>query len=111
MGANMALTTYNSPLSVILSFKLLGRVLSTSDDNWPEVICNVRREQHKWVQLLWVLGQKGADMWTLGVLYTEVFQMLLLYGLETWVMSPHIGKTLGLFHHRMVQRLTCWTPK
>ena len=31
---------------------------------------------------------------------------MLLYGSEIWVVSPSIGKTLGRFHHRMVQRLT-----
>ena len=34
-----------------------------------------------------------------------------LYGSETWVMSPRIGRTLGSFHHRVVHRLTGWQPR
>ena len=31
---------------------------------------------------------------------------MLLYGSEIWVVSPSIGKTIGRFHHQVVQRLT-----
>ena len=39
------------------------------------------------------------------MLYVEVVQAVLLYGLETWVMYPHIGRILGSFHHRVARRL------
>ena len=35
-----------------------------------------------------------------------VFQAVLLYGSETWVMTPRIGSTLGIFHHRVARILT-----
>ena len=35
-----------------------------------------------------------------------VVQAVLLYGSETWAMTPHIGKALGGFHHRMAFRMT-----
>ena len=37
-GAEMALTVYDHPFTMISSFKYLGRVLSVSDDNCPEVV-------------------------------------------------------------------------
>ena len=35
-----------------------------------------------------------------------VVKAVLLYGLETWVMSPHIERALGTFHHRVACILT-----
>ena len=35
----------------------------------------------------------------------------MLYGSETWVMNPHIGRALGGFHHRVVHRLTGRQPR
>ena len=52
-----------------------------------------------------LLRIEGADEWTLGVLYVAVVQAVLLYGLETWVISPLIGSTLGGFHHIVTYRL------
>ena len=42
---------------------------------------------------------------TLRMFYVEVVQEVLLYGPETLVMSSHIGRNLGGFHHRMACRL------
>ena len=50
-------------------------------------------------------------MQTSGMFYATVVQAILLYGLETWIMSPWIGKALGGFHHRVVWRLTGWMPQ
>ena len=40
--------------------------------------------------------------------YTRMVQVVILYILEPWVMSPWIGKTLGVFHHQVIQRLMGW---
>ena len=34
-----------------------------------------------------------------------VVQAVMLYGLETWVVTPHIGRVLDGFHHRVARRL------
>ena len=47
----------------------------------------------------------------MGILYTVVFQALILYRLETWVTSPWIGKTLVGFHHQVLWRLTGQIPQ
>ena len=48
----------------------------------------------------------GGGAWMSRLVYVSVVQAVLIYGLDTWVMSPHIGNTLGRFHHRLVCRLT-----
>ena len=57
--AAVALTAYGRPLTAVLSFKYLGRVLSSSDDDWEEVIQKLQIERQKWVRLLRVIGQEG----------------------------------------------------
>ena len=50
-----------------------------------------------------VLGWEGEDSRTLGVFYREVVQVVLIFGSETWVMSPRIRKNLGRFHHWVIR--------
>ena len=38
-------------------------------------------------------------------------QEVLLYGSETWVVSPRIGRILVSFHHRVASRLTVHRPR
>ena len=72
------------------------------DDDWPEVVHNLSKAQKKWEKMLWVLGREGVDDWTLGPFYVVVLQAVFLYKLETWIMSPRIGRTMVDFHHRVV---------
>ena len=37
-----------------------------------------------------VLIKEGGDAQTLGGIYVTVAQAIMIYGLETWVMTPHI---------------------
>ena len=37
--------------------------------------------------------------------------VIMLYGLEAWVMTPHIGRVLGGFHQRVSHRLTGRQPQ
>ena len=81
------------------------------DNDWPVVIRNLRRSRQKWVRLPQVLGWEGADMRISGMFYTVVVQLVLLYGVELWFMSPYIGKAMGDFHHWVIRRLVGWIPQ
>ena len=50
LGATMAQTTYGRLFTAVLSFKYLGRVLSASDDDWPEVIRDLQGDMKNWTQ-------------------------------------------------------------
>ena len=54
--------------------------------------------------------REGADAWTSGIIYGAVVQAVMMYGLETWVMTPCIGRFWGGFHHRVVLRMTGRQP-
>ena len=44
----------------------------------------------------------GVDACNAGIFYTTVFQVVLLYRSETWVVSPRIGKTMVVFHRQVI---------
>ena len=56
----MALTDYGVPLSLVTYFKYLGLVLVAEDNNWPAVVCNLRRARQKWSRLTLILSREGA---------------------------------------------------
>ena len=53
-----------------------------------------------------VLGREGGYPRTSCNVYKAAAQATLLFGTETWVVTPRIGNTLGGFRHRVARRLT-----
>ena len=47
-------------------FKYLGRVLTASNDNWLDLVANLRKAWKKWERLYRILGREGADARTTG---------------------------------------------
>ena len=74
----------------------------TSDDDWTAEIQNLWRVLQKWAQISRVLGNVGVDTYNVGIFYTTVFQVVLIYRSETLVVSPRIGKTMVVFHHQVI---------
>ena len=48
-------------------------------------------------------------MRTHGILYKSVEQTVILYGIESWVVTGEMLKSLEGFHHRAVQRIAVMT--
>ena len=106
-----ALTAYGFPFYQVTPLKYLGRVLSEEDNNWPVVVRNLRRARQKWARLTRVLSREGAYARTLGHIYLAVVQSVMLYGSETWVLTPHMLRVLGGFHYRVSRRMTGRQPQ
>ena len=68
-GKERDITAYGIPLALVTSFKYLGSVLSTSDDNCPAVVHNLWRAHQKWARLSRVLSREGSDARTLGRIF------------------------------------------
>ena len=60
---------YRTPLSPVVYFKYLVRVLSESEKNWTAVVRNIEMAQQKWAQQSMVLGREGTDTQSLKVIY------------------------------------------
>ena len=57
----MAFTAYGIPLTLVNSFKYIGRVLLEAYSNWTAVVRNLWRVQKKWERLKNVLSREGSD--------------------------------------------------
>ena len=46
-----------------------------------------------------------------GLFFKAVVQLVLLFGLETWLVTPCMGRVLGWFRNQVVWRLTGRLPR
>ena len=69
------------------------------------VVENLRKAAQKFARMSSILVREGVDARTSGTFYKAVVQAVLLLISETWVMTPQIGLTLGVFYHRVAHRL------
>ena len=91
-------SAYGTPLTAVPSFKYLWRTFSYSDNDWPEVEQNLQRERGKWGKLEKILGRERADRRTVWRFYVEVVQAVLLFGSDTWVLTPRVDKSFKIFN-------------
>ena len=82
-GVATAFQAYGRPLE-----NHLGRLLAATDYDFPEVIINLYKAQNRCSCLSIILGREGADPRTTGHFYIAVVQEVLLFGVETWVVTP-----------------------
>ena len=72
MGMVVAFQYYGRPLVTVSELKYLGIICTSSDDNWPVVVGNLRKAQKRWVRMLRILGKEGADLRTSWDFYKAV---------------------------------------
>ena len=58
-----------------------------------------------------VLERTGATLHAWEEICKEVAQLVLLYGINSWVVTGKILKFLTAFHHKAAQRITGMTEK
>ena len=104
-------SAYGTPLTVVSLFRYLERTLFSTDKNWPAVEQNLQRAQVKWGRLVKILGREGADNRTVGRFYVVVVQAVILFGFETWFLTPLLEKSIEGFHQWAAQRMVGMVPK
>ena len=93
-------------LTTFTSFKYLGQVLTAADDDWVAVVGNLRKARKSWAGIEMILGWEGVRPRILGVFFKTVVQAVLLFGSETWLMTPLMVRALGIFQHRFYRWIT-----
>ena len=58
-----------------------------------------------------ILSREGARHRLSGFFFKSVVQLVLLFGAETGVVTPHMGQVLGVFQDQVAQRLTGRIPR
>ena len=61
--------------------------------------------------LVRVLERTGATVRAQGSMYKAVVQLVILYGIEIWVLNREMLKILEGFHHQVERRITRMTEK
>ena len=62
-------------------------VVVSTDDDWPAVARNLQKARATWGRLARILGREGADPKVSRNFYIAVTQQVLLFGVETWVLT------------------------
>ena len=107
----MALEVYGQQIQSVPRFKYLGRILTKGDDNWPAVAGNMGKSRNSWGRLQGILSREGATKRVSGNFFNAVVQQVLLFGAETWVMSPRMERSLSAFIHGEARRITGRQPR
>ena len=106
-----AFQAYGKPLDTVTSFKYLGQVIAEGEDDWSAVVGNFKKVRKSWSRLTRILGREGADPGVSRILFKAIVQAMLLFGSETWVLTPSMEQSLGIFQHRVARRITGRHPK
>ena len=80
---------------MVTSFRYLGRVISAADDDWPAVVRNLYRARAVWRRMTCILSRERAAPRVSGFFLMATVQAVLLFGSETWVVTPRMGKAQG----------------
>ena len=80
--------------------------MTAGDDDWPAVAGNLKKARKSWGRLSRILGREGATARISGAFFKSVVQQVLLFGAETWVVTPRMERALSGFLHGAARRLT-----
>ena len=64
-----------------------------------------------WSRAVWrimarIFSREGAVPRVSGLFFKAMMQAVLILGLDTWVATPHMGKSLGEFQAQVARRMT-----
>ena len=107
----MDFEAYGKQLEAVPSFKYLGRIMTAGEDDLPAVAGNLVKARKSWGRLTWILSREGADKRISGTFFKAVLQQLLLFGVETWVLTPPIERVLESFTDGAARRITGRQPR
>ena len=80
--------------------------MTAGDDDWPAVAGNLKKARKSWGRLSRILGREGVTARIYGTFFKSVVQQVLLFGAETWVVTPRMERALSGFLHGAARRLT-----
>ena len=79
--------------------------MTAGDDDWPAVAGNLAKARKSWGRMQGILRREGATPRISGNFFKAVVQQVLLFGAETWVVTPKMERALSEFLHGAARRL------
>ena len=86
-------------------FKYLRWLLERSDDDWAAVLRKTRKARQVWGWLGKLLWKEGAELAVSEIFYRAVVQAVLLFGVETWVLSAPMMQILEGAHVGLLRQV------
>ena len=80
---------------MVTSFRYLGRLISAAEDHWTELVRKLSQTRSVWKRMTIILIREGADPQVYTFYFKAVVKLVLLFSLEIWVVTSHIGRALG----------------
>jgi Reverse transcriptase (RNA-dependent DNA polymerase) len=101
-------TVFGTPIEQVHEFRYLGRQVTDTDDDKNAVMANLRKAVQTWGNLHRLLSQdkRRRNIKTVSQIYRSIVLSRLLFGSETWIMSPRTIMILEVFHRRCMRFLT-----
>ncbi len=103
-------TAYGEDLERVEVFEYLGRLIAYDNTDTQAMRSNLRKAMGCWAWISRVLRAENADARTCGMFYKMTVQAVLLYGSETWSLSPMSVKQLEGFHIRAAWQMSGLWP-
>jgi hypothetical protein len=104
-------TVYGEELERVEVFRYLGRLIVYDDADNQAMRSNLRKARGCWARISRVLRAENATARTCGMFYKATVQAVLLYGNETWNLSPTRVKRLEGFHIRATWQMSGLQPE
>ena len=98
-------TAYDEELERVEVFRYLGRLLAYDDNDLQAVRSNLKKARQVWARISRVLRADNASPRVCGMFYKATVQAVLLFGSETWCLTPAALKSLEGFHLRAAWRM------
>jgi hypothetical protein len=86
-------------------FKYLGRLLAYDNNDAQAVRGNLKKARGVWARLSHTIRAENASPRACGIFYKATVQSILLFGSETWNLSPVSLRCLEGFHLRAAWRM------
>ena len=99
---------YGKRMESVKEFRYLGRILTSTDDDWPAVARNLQKARATWGRLARILGRVGADPKVSRNFYIAVTQQVFLFRAETWVLTVKMETALDAFQRIKSKYILKW---
>ena len=110
-ASSLTIEIDSKTVELVPFFKYLGRILCNSNSDWPAVYKNLAKARSKWALISRPLLKTGVKPRVVGMFYKAIVQSVLLFGSETWVVTPQMLQALSAFHNRVARRIANKLPQ
>ena len=100
-----------NPLEAAILFLHLRRTITYNNSDWAELHRNLRKSHGIWGMIVKVIGKTGRPIKVQVMMYKVVFQAVLLYGSEIWVLEDAMMMVLEAFHHSISRQISMMTVR